>query len=1162
MAAVSQTPFNVDTEKSAVKQQELGGTAAIDIITLKATGPGAPLRYGNVVEKSERVQLGNEMLVAGRDYMFDYATGVVYLKRAQKAGQILTVAYRYKEGAATGTSAAGNPFAGIQAFRYSIAPESLTMLMGFGMTERAADGTVMQSNVFGFQNNFKFGGGGVVNGLYVYGDREKSNTSAGLNMSMTSKPGDASTDEGKSQLILQRLQSKFGTGKISVDYQDISKNFSNFGTVKGSGYDDAAIQRLTAEKGLTRLGFNMEGVSGFSSSFKNVKDDKGGVTWRSFGYNQGGLNVKWSSQKVDQAFARFKDIAEADREQLAREAGLTRNNLVGDLNGKASKFSFKNFAIQDESTGKEISRKEYAIDTSRIKFSLGEQDVAEGFTRFQSLLGDEQGRYTKEAGMKRQWMGLQASIFGGSTPLNFSQSLVGTKDGSFKSQDMSAGGKSWSLQHTSRKVDAGFNRLDSLQDAEINGHITTVANMYNAAAPNVGAERGWFTKSAGIDRSYTRLQAEPFKNWKFSGGKLNLDGQKDGGSITTVDLAGKNANFYYRKQDLGAQFHELANLMEFERQRIGTIAGLNRTDFGMNLSFAGGKKLDIGQMDAAVGGENASRKNIAFKDKKIDVQVTTREVSPGFTNVNQLVDPEKDLLGGMKGFKQTEGRINWQLNSKFSIQAYMSEARNDQTDEMRRVRNMVVDWSPDKKTKFNYVSFENKTNDPLAVLFANEIQRLTIARNLDKYGNLLFMDEKVKFDGKDGTQPDWHKQYLAYETKLNEKTSVKTEQTRTKFENGDKEDVNSNTVSTELSKRVGVSVTETKVDRNGDDRDEKKRNYGFWFDLGNGLRMSYGYARHLNGEEAGAMTSSAAIGQNVGVIGANQTNGVQQANVGGMSIGGAYGVNTFDEQNGRTQSFSNVNISTAKPFRFLAFQNVKLNVGLDTAADQGKWLKENRLMAIEGQIAKGKVGFEYRSQIHQSGYRGIDRTFLFSTDQSDKNWLRASMRYKVRTLPWDEIVAIRDFNLSIKPSKSLELTHQMQTNPEVMRSDAFLGSVPQAARANKWRMDFRANKNFTFGGAWDELLDEQNKTEVRTAGLNLKFFESTGSPLALYYGLEQSSNTSLRRSIHRYSLKYDQKVGPHQNFSLFLGNVSYQHSILDGQLRNNWTARLDYQFRF
>jgi hypothetical protein len=1163
MAAMAQTPFNLDAGKEAARQEELGGTAAIDIITLKGTSVGAPLRYGNVVEKSERVQLGNENLTAGIDYMMDYATGVVYLKRAQKQGMVLTVSYRYKPGQATTAAAAGNPFLGIQGFKYSVAPDKLNLLMGFGLTERAADGSVMQSNVFGFQNNFKFSGGGAVTGLYIFGDRSKAENQAGLNMDLANKPGAAPTDEGKSQFILQNLNTKVGGGTISADYQDISKNFTNFGTVKGSGYDDARIAQLMKEKGLTRLGFNMENVGGFSTSFRNVKDDKGGISWRSFGYNQGGLDVKWSSQKVDQGFARFQDLGEANRAQLQLEAGMSRQDLAAKFASKTSKLSFANKVIQDEASGKEITRKEYALDVSKLSLGYEEQEVSEGFSRFASLMGDEKPRYEREQGIKRQMMRMQSTLFGSGVPIAFSQNLVQSKEGEFKSQDLSVSGKTWSLEHLNRSVDSGFRRLDAMQDAEINGHITSIAKMYNGVTPNVPAERGWFLQSYGIDRSYTSLKAQPFRDWKFAMAKMDLKGQEDSGSVTTMDVNSKNVNMSYRKQELGPKFGELSRLMEFERQKLGTISGLQRTDFGLSWAMGGSKQLNFAQMSADSPAGDAKRTSVAFKDKKIDVQVTTREVSPGFATVNQLVDGEKDLLAAMQGFKQTEGKINWQLSASMNIQAYLSEARNDQTDELRRIRNLVLDWSPDKKTKFNYTKLEQKSNDPISVLFANEVERMTLARNFDRYGNLLFVDEKVKFDGKNAAQPDWHKQYFAYETKLNDKTSVKTEQSRTSYENGDKEDISANTVSTELSKRIGVSVTDTHVDRDGDDRDEKKRNYGFWFDLGNGLRMSYGYIRHLNGEAAGAMSSSFALGQNAGVIGANQTNTVQQANVGGMTFGGGYGVNTWDDQTGRTQSFSNVNISTAKPFRMLGFQNVKFNLGLDTAADNRNWLKENRLVSIQGNLAKATVGFEYKSQIHPSGYRGIDRTFLFTTDPSDKNWLRASMKYKVRTLPWDEVIAIRDFNVVAKPAKNIEISHQMLTNPEVVRSDVFLGSVPQAARANKWKVDYRQGANFTFGGEWQELMDEQNKTMVRTAGVNLKLFESKGSPLSLYYGLEQSSNPGLRRSIHRYSLKYDQKAGPNgQIFSLFLGNVSYQHNIADGQLRNNWTARLDYQFRF
>ena len=94
LSVPAQAPFNLDNTANSGKTADIGGTAAIDIITLKAIGPGAPLRYGNVVQGSEQVQLDSLVLRSGMDYMMDYATGVVYLKRAQKAGQVLTVSYR------------------------------------------------------------------------------------------------------------------------------------------------------------------------------------------------------------------------------------------------------------------------------------------------------------------------------------------------------------------------------------------------------------------------------------------------------------------------------------------------------------------------------------------------------------------------------------------------------------------------------------------------------------------------------------------------------------------------------------------------------------------------------------------------------------------------------------------------------------------------------------------------------------------------------------------------------------------------------------------------------------------------------------------------------------------------------------------------------------
>jgi len=78
----------------------------------------------------------------------------------------------------------------------------------------------------------------------------------------------------------------------------------------------------------------------------------------------------------------------------------------------------------------------------------------------------------------------------------------------------------------------------------------------------------------------------------------------------------------------------------------------------------------------------------------------------------------------------------------------------------------------------------------------------------------------------------------------------------------------------------------------------------------------------------------------------------------------------------------------------------------------------------------------------------------------------------------------------------------------------------------------------------------------------MKLFEKSGSPLMLFYGLELADQTNLWRKTQRYSLEYDQKTGPNQTLSLFLGNISYEHSVPVATGTSNNTLRLNYQYRF
>ena len=283
--------------------------------------------------------------------------------------------------------------------------------------------------------------------------------------------------------------------------------------------------------------------------------------------------------------------------------------------------------------------------------------------------------------------------------------------------------------------------------------------------------------------------------------------------------------------------------------------------------------------------------------------------------------------------------------------------------------------------------------------------------------------------------------------------------------------------------------------------------------------------------------------------------------LGGIQFGQTgYVENRWDDT--RTQSFGNVQLSTARPFSLGFLRDVKLNFGLDTAADKAQWLKENRLISFTGKVGSNSLGYEYRSQMHPSGFRGIDRMFSFVTDPNDKQPLSASVKYKVRTLPWDDQVMIRDYSFTARPAKNVALTNQLQTNPEIAKGDSILGSITQAARVNRWKLDVKNNPNLTIGGSWDELINDQTHTRVRTGGLNLTLFGASGSPVQLFYGVEQNDTGGNRKTTGRYHIRYDQRPGPNQTLSFFAGNVSYQYSVADGLSKNNLTLRLDYQIRF
>ncbi len=1161
-AANAQTPFSLDTNTTASqKTAEVGGTPTVDIITLSASGPGTPLRYGNIIPNSETVQFSGMTLRQGSDYMMDYSVGVVYLMLAQKAGQSLTVSYRYKPGAAA--TPQGGQLSNFTTFKYALLPGSVNLLTGLSMAERGEDGSVMTSNVYGLNNSLKLGKDSSLTGLYIVGDRQKTNNQAGLSLEQSGAPAKSSIEAGKSQLILQNLKSKILGGDTSFEYQDVSKNFTNFNTAAGSGIDDKVLNQLRSEKGLVRTGFTTNGLKfgglKFSNSYKTVKDGDNGINWRSYGVEAGNVKLNWSSQTVDRNFTRSKDLGDANKDQLAKEAGISRENLTAEMVQKFGKLSYTDSKIVDNINHTQISQKLWAIDAGKIKFNLGTEMVDHGFMRFDNLLAQEKVAFGREAGTQRKWMGLQSSFLGKDTPLTFNQASVSSGGGNFNSEDLVVVNKVWNLQHSERKVSTNFVSVGSISDPEIDSHVRTIAAMYGPGIAPTPNDRAQFINTHGLDRKFDGFTNESIKGIKLSGGELNLKGQQDSGKLETFALSSKNVLLSYRHENLGSKFSEITSMMDLEKQRLGMIPGLNRTDISL-AATSGKKKLLIENFAASTQTGDATRTTLAYEDTKISIQAAQRRVTNNFTDAPNLVDPGKDLLNQLKGFTEQDIKVKWQLRANMNLDSTVQNMYNPVTNQNWRQRNTILDWSPDKNTHINVMDLEQHNTDSYRSLFDSSVEKISMSKNLGRFGTLTLFTEKDSYGGENKTLQSLNRDYLSYETKISGTTSFRTEQTRTSFANGTHENINSNTISTELNKRVGVSLTDTQVDRQGSN-DESHRNYGFWYDLGGGVRVSYGYAHQGMPQNQDTSSSSFSVGTGAATAPIGTAQPVQAGQIGNLQLGGGYYANQWDASN-RTQTAGNLGLVTAKPFRLGFISDLKLNVNLDTGSDHTALIRENKLFGATGRIGTNHFGLEYKGQIDPAGNRAIDRTVKLQTDPSEKKLLTATISYKERTMPDNTEVTIRDFSIVARPLKNLTITNQIQTNPDVANPAAILGSIPQASRSNKWRMDYKQSPNLTMGGSWEELLNDQTHSMSRTGGINLKLFERSGSPITIFYGVEQADQANFWRTTQRYSLQFDQKPASNQTFSFFVGSVSYEHSVPVGSNPRNLTVRLNYQFRF
>jgi len=1159
LAASAQFSFN-STNDSTTPQAAVGGVPAFDLIYLSGLGPGVPLRKGNVIPGSERVQLNGDVLQAGPDYGMDYVAGVVYVKHSIKPGDSLTVFYRYDDKAAQPSPTQAN---GFSTMKLDLMPGKFGLLAGLGMAERNPDGTMATSNVFGFNSNFS-SKSSKLNGIFLFS--QKSNVHSQQLMGSPATPGAPSTQQfGDSNLIVQNYVTQVGKGNITADYQDVSKSFTDFGAALAAGYDAKVVDQLSKEKGLKRVGFAMTdvpiGTLDVSQSFKSIQDGSNELDWKSFGLKQGGFDFNFRSQYISKGFTRFNDLSEADKAQLAKEAGMSRQSFGADLAEKFGKLSFADSSVGDGAGGS-LNRQELALDSTKYKFNIGQQNVGLNFSRISSLLPAEQAMFGGNLGVRRQWVSVDANAGKNLQPIHFATTDLSTSAGTFKSDDFSAGGKTWTIEHADRDMSQNFASFAALAPDAAN-QLKTIANMYQkdpiALRP---VDTQIFLSTAGLSRDFNRLTFTPNATTSLMLQQLQIKGSTSTSFVDIAALTAKNLSVTYRKEDLGSTL-DPNSLVQFERDRLGMLAGLDRTDIGLKLNLGGNRSLAVNQTDASLAADSVSRDTLEYKDKKIDIQAGARNLSAGASFVNQLVDPEQQTLTNLVGFKEHDLKVSWQVLPTMKLDAYDFDSTSESLDQERKLSNILFDWKPNKNAEFSYYHYLNHNFDPTALLLYNSIDQMTMFKDFGKYGKLQIIDQKQDNTGSLNTTPGSEQQSVTYESQINPRTSLKTQETTTKYGDGTKQDTSTQTLSTSLTKQLGVSVSDVQIEGPTSAQEQNKRNYGFWYDFGHGVRFNYGYASQLIG---GVSTL-----QNQATLTGGQ--------VGDWKVGNGAYTNNFLGATDDTQTTTQFALGTVKPMRLGFLKDVTVNMGWDSSVDHSIWLKENKILSFAGKLGYNEIGFDYHSQVLQTNQRGIDRGLTFKTDPNDKKWLRAAIVYKERNMPDGTKIAIRNMTGTARLTKGVEVSNSVITNPEQPNAGVLLGTVPLANRKNSWKLEYKPTaqpdpykSSATYGANWDELFNDQSKTLTRTAGTTYKLTfgnaksvkpdDPAHSALTLFYGLEENDTSALRRLAQRYYIQFDQRPGEDQSMNLIFGNVSYEHSIADGFHRDNWTVGINYQFKF
>jgi hypothetical protein len=374
------------------------GTLTFELLHGNGARNGYILLHSAVLPDSISITNNGRRLKLNQDFWFDISTSNLFFDQPIRNGEMLSVSYRYLEGAAAQKFAAAASPGLLLNFG-----QNTQMGLLFGLTSATGAGFNSTLNGLAMNSSFGMGNRSHYNGMAYFSDLKAStNTALNIHPASGSTTPAAALATGADHLIAQSLGLQSGALRLNADFQDVGKKFSGFTALKNSNTGNKTmLDQLTAlegEKGVKRLGFGLgmgmnskaPTTSGLNLNWSQIQDSKDQISQLGASFSSSLVDFHYGSRDVGAKFAQFAGLREADKTQWQHEQGLRSDNLgLGLRFGAARKgvtpgaLNFQEMSFTDKSG--ELSRDLYNITTPTLGFSVMSRASNHGFKRLGDL---------------------------------------------------------------------------------------------------------------------------------------------------------------------------------------------------------------------------------------------------------------------------------------------------------------------------------------------------------------------------------------------------------------------------------------------------------------------------------------------------------------------------------------------------------------------------------------------------------------------------------------------------------------------------------------------------------------------------------------------------------------------------------------------------------